>query len=124
MKTLLFITLLTLCVSSYAYTDIIITNNGTFKSTTNKILGRIQNERIQSSNGITLGWVNEDTIRDKSGNKIGLIQNNKVRSSSGKLLGFISDNGIARDSHGRQLGIMKNVRREWIAVYYFFDLFN
>lgn len=122
MKAILFIIMISSCMSSFASTEIIITKNGTYRTTTNKIIARVYNERIQSSNGTTLGWVNKESIRNKHGVKIGLIQNNKVLNSSGQLLGFIDNNGTIRDSHGKLLGTVKNVRREWLAVYYFFHI--
>ena len=83
-------------------------------------------QTLRNSSGNAIGKIESDgTVRDKSGNRVGQITSSgEIRSSSGNTIGKIDNDGTVRNGSNSCIGYAKGVKKEYAAVYFFFNFFK
>ncbi len=76
--------------------------------------------RIANSSGSTTGYIRGNDIRDSRSSFVGSIRGNYVYNSYNSRIGEIRDDGSIYDSRNSFFGKAKGVKKEWVAVFYFF----
>jgi hypothetical protein len=108
----------------------------------NQFVGEISKDGIVRNDITTIGMIKPDgTIRNTTTitGKItadGSIRNDKnqllgkieadgtVRNDCNQVLGKIHSNGEVRNEYNQCLGVAQNIPKEWVAIFFFFDLFD
>jgi len=84
--------------------------DGTVRDNKGNVLGRIANLEIFDPEGERIGYINTDgTVRDGESNVLGHINLN---------------DGKVTDANNATLGFARGIRVDWIACYYFFNMFK
>jgi hypothetical protein len=89
------------------------------------IFATTQAQTLSYSHGTKTGQIKSDgTIEDSHGSTAGHIKSDgTVEDSHGSTIGHIKSNGTVEDSHGSTIGRAPGVKREWVAVAFFFFKF-
>lgn len=84
--------------------------DGTVRNAAGEAVGKIVRLEIFDTAGNRLGYINTDgTVRDGNSNKLGHVNLN---------------DGKVTDAEHHVMGYARGIRVDWIACYYFFDLFK
>ena len=80
---------------------------------------------VRNSSYSTIAHIDSDgTVRNSSYSTIGHIDSDgTVRNSSYSTIGHIDSDGTVRNSSYSTIGHAKGIKREWAAVYFFFNFF-
>lgn len=129
MKKLLFLLGFVLCsmgidaqnvYDSYNSTCGYIYSDGRVCNSSGTTIGRFYGDRIANSSGSTTGYIRGNDIRDSRSSFVGSIRGNYVYNSYNSRVGEIRDDGSIYDSRNSFFGKAKGVKKEWVAVFYFF----
>jgi hypothetical protein len=104
-----------------------IKSDGTVEDSHGSTAGHIRSDgTIEDSHGSTIGHIKSDgTIEDSHGSTIGKVENNgTIDDSHGSTIGHVRSDGTVEDSHGSTIGHASGIKREWVAVAFFFFRFN
>ena len=103
-----------------------IDSDGTIRNSSYSTIGHIDSDgTIRNSSYSTIGHMDNDgTIRNSSYSTIGHVdKDGTVRNSSYSTIGHIDSDGTVRNSSYSTIGHAKGIKREWAAVWFFFDFF-
>ena len=103
-----------------------IDNDGTVRNSSYSTIGHIDSDgTVRNSSYSTIGHIDSDgTIRNSSYSTIGHIdKDGTVRNSSYSTIGHIDSDGTVRNSSYSTIGHAKGIKREWAAVFFFFNFF-
>lgn len=106
--------------SSYS-TMYYINSDGRIQDNNYRTLGYIKDDKIQDNSYKTIGYIRDGKVQDNSYRTVGYIdKNGKVQDNSYRTLGYIDSNGKVQDNSYKTLGYASGVKREWVAVVFFF----
>ena len=79
-------------------------------------------QTIESGSRSTIGYIKSDgTIENSSRSTVGYVKSDgTVENSSRSTLGYIKDDGTVENSSRSTIGYAKGIKKEWVAVVYFF----
>ena len=103
-----------------------IDSDGTVRNSSYSTIGHIDSDgTIRNSSYSAIGHIDNDgTIRNSSYSAIGHVdKDGTVRNSSYSAIGHIDSDGTIRNSSYSTIGHAKGIKREWAAVWFFFDMF-
>ena len=103
-----------------------IDSDGTVRNSSYSTIGHIDSDgTIRNSSYSAIGHIDNDgTIRNSSYSAIGHVdKDGTVRNSSYSSIGHIDSDGTIRNSSYSTIGHAKGIKREWAAVWFFFDMF-
>lgn len=98
----------------------------TVRNSSYSSIGQIDSDgTVRNSSYSMVGKIDSDgTIRNSSYSMIGKVDSDgTVRNSSYSMIGKIDDDGTVRNSSYSTIGTAKGIKREWAAVWFFFNLF-
>lgn len=104
-----------------------INGNGVVRDETGRSAGSFDADgTVRDVAGKAIGMIKQLEIFDMAGERIGYINNDgTVRDGQSNVLGYISINdGKVTDAQKQTIGFARGVRVDWIACYYFFDMFK
>ena len=103
-----------------------IDSDGTVRNSSYSMIGKIDSDGIiRNSSYSMIGKIDSDgTIRNSSYSMIGKVdRDGTVRNSSYSMIGKIDDDGTVRNSSYSMIGKAEGIKREWAAVWFFFNFF-
>ena len=103
-----------------------IDSDGTVRNSSYSTIGHIDSDgTVRNSSYSTIGHIDKDgTVRNSSYSTIGHIdKDGTVRNSSYSTIGHIDSDGTVRNSSYSTIGHAKGIKREWAAVFFFFNFF-
>ena len=114
----------------YAYTLIERSNemissmqDGVIRDRSNTQIGKIESDGIiRDRSNSQIGKIESDgTIRNRNNAQIGKVQSDGiVRDRSYSQIGKIESDGTVRDRSNSQIGSASGIKKEWVAVAFFF----
>ena len=80
---------------------------------------------VRNSSYSMIGKIDSDgTVRNSSYSMIGKVESDgTVRNSSYSMIGKIDNDGTVRNSSYSTIGTAKGIKREWAAIWFFFNFF-
>src|SRR5450755_3839863 len=89
------------------------------------LLFTANSQTLSDSHGSSIGNIKSDgTVEDSHGSTAGHIKSDgTVEDSHGSTIGHIKSDGTIEDSHGSTIGHANSIKREWVAVAFFFFKF-
>lgn len=81
---------------------------------------------LENSSHSTIGYIKDDgTIENSSHSTVGYFKKDgTVENSSHSTIGYVKNDGTVENSSHSTIGYASGVKREWVAVVYFFFRFN
>lgn len=104
-----------------------IATDGTIHNRSNARIGKINSDgTIRDRNNSQIGKIDSDgTVRDRSGSQVGKIRSDgTVYDRNNSQIGKVESDGTVRNRQNTQIGKATGVKREWVAVAFFFFYFN
>lgn len=104
-----------------------ISSDGTIRNRSNAQIGKISSDgTIRDRNNTQIGKIESDgTVRDRSGSQVGRIKSDgTVYDRNNSQIGKVESDGTVRNRQNSQIGKASGVKREWVAVAFFFFYFN
>ena len=79
-------------------------------------------QRISNSNYHTIGYIKSDgTMQDGNYHTVGYFKSDgRVQDSNYRTIGYVKSDGTVQDGNYRTIGHASDVRRSWVAWYFFF----
>ena len=81
-------------------------------------------QTLRNASNSYIGRIDDDgTVRNSSNMYIGKMgSDGTVRNSSNSYIGRVESDGTIRNSSNMYIGSARGVKREWAAVFFFFNL--
>lgn len=112
--------------SSYSTTGYV-KSDGTIQNSSYSTVGHIKEDgTIQDASYRTIGHIKSDgTIQNDSYSTVGHVkEDGTVQNSSYSTIGHIKEDGTVQNSSYSTIGHASGVKKEWIAVVFFFFKFD
>ena len=104
-----------------------IESDGTVRNSSNSYVGKICSDgTIRNSSNSYVGKLESNgTVRNSSNSYAGKIESDgTVRNSSNSYMGKVESDGTVRNSSNSYIGSAKGVKKEYAALFFFFNFFK
>jgi len=101
--------------------------DGTIQNSSYSTVGHIKSDgTIQNASYSTIGHIKSDgTIQNSSYSTVGYVKKDgTVQNSSYSTIGHIKDDGTVQNSSYSTIGHASGIKKEWVAVVFFFFKFD